>query len=236
MRRRPVRHFTLLELIVVMETQGTQIPEPVPNTVISFSGGVADCIREDVPWLRYRDLGPLLGQAIRKSLLCQKEYRLGNETIQATVIGAGCHSAQLSGSTVYCENVSLPLKNLPVVFLTSNEQALPHRELVQCLHQRLNRPDESCVLAFPGWEAPEYAQITALADALAEAVGNRPVYIVSEADMAKALGHALALRLPPKTPCLCLDRIHLEENSYLDVGLPVGPAIGVVIKTLIFSH
>ena len=75
-----------------------------------------------------------------------------------------------------------------------------------------------------------------IADAIAGAAGRGPVYLVSEADMAKALGHALALRLPPGTPCLCLDRIRVEENSYLDVGLPVGPAMQVVIKTLIFSH
>jgi hypothetical protein len=84
------------------------------NTVISFSGGVADCVEKDVRWLSYGDMGPVLGRMIRKSALCRGEYRLGTETIRATVIGAGCHSAQLSGSTVFCQNVPLPVKNLPV--------------------------------------------------------------------------------------------------------------------------
>lgn len=53
--------------------------------------------------------------------------------------------------------------------------------------------------------------------------------------MAKALGQAVALRLPPERPCLCIDRVRLEEGSYLDVASPVGPALPVVVKTLILA-
>ena len=77
--------------------------------VISFSGGVADCIETRQEWLKFGDIGPALGQTIGKSRLCAGEYRLGSETIRATVIGAGCHSAQLSGSTVFYQNYSLPV-------------------------------------------------------------------------------------------------------------------------------
>ena len=52
---------------------------------------------------------------IRVSRLCRGEYVLGAETIRATVIGAGCHSAQLSGSTVYHQNIRFPLKNASLV-------------------------------------------------------------------------------------------------------------------------
>ena len=52
----------------------------------------------------------------------------------------------------------------------------------------------------------------------------------------ETLGQALALRRPPEAPCLCLDRIRLTEGSYLDVGAPVGPALPVVVKTLILSN
>ena len=34
---------------------------------------------------------------------------------------------------------------------------------------------------------------------------------------------------------LCIDRVKLTQGDYLDVGTPVGPAIPVVIKTLILS-
>ena len=51
--------------------------------------------------------------------------------------------------------------------------------------------------------------------------------------MAKALGQALALETD--TPIVCIDRVRLQEGDYLDVGAPVGPALSVVIKTLVLS-
>ena len=185
--------------------------------VISFSGGVADCIEKDPSPLAFGDIGPALGKAIRESLLCQGAYRLGRETIRATVIGAGCHSTQLSGSTVFYQNITFPLKNLPVV--TDWEQ---------------NRQQDAdmVVLALPGISAPDYRQVVALAEKIAgNAIGA--VLIALENDMAKALGHALSLRLPKDTPILCIDRVQLTEDSYLDVGAPVGPCVPLVVKTLV---
>lgn len=201
-----------------------------PGTVISFSGGVADCIETVHPWLKFEDIGPVLGQEIRKSRLCQGDYMLGAETIRATVIGAGCHSAQLSGSTVFYQNVPLPMKNLPVVRL--EKQA----DLPQALRQMDELEEPLAVLAMPGLDAPAYAQVAALADTIAQRAQGRPILIALEADMAKALGHALALRLPRDAKILCIDGLRLPPDSYLDVGASVGPALPVVIKTLILSH
>jgi ethanolamine utilization protein EutA len=53
--------------------------------------------------------------------------------------------------------------------------------------------------------------------------------------MAKALGQQLALRLGKNAEILCVDRVKLEAGSFLDVGAPVGPALPVVVKTLILS-
>ena len=58
---------------------------------------------------------------------------------------------------------------------------------------------------------------------------------VLEQDMAKALGQALALRLGPNAEILCIDRVKVSEGSYLDVGAPVGPALPVVVKTLVLG-
>ncbi len=207
-----------------------------PDAVISFSGGVADCIDTVQPPDRFGDIGPRLGRAIRAGKLCAGPYRLGEETIRATVIGAGCHSAQLSGSTVFHRGVTFPLKNLAAVPLSSREQALPREDLAALVRQRLSRQEQAAVVALPGLHAPDYRQITALAEGLAAGFGPLPALVVTEADMAKALGQALALRRPPEAPCLCLDRIRLTEGSYLDVGAPVGPALPVVVKTLILSN
>ena len=198
--------------------------------VISFSGGVADCVEKDVPWLAYGDLGPVLGRKIRNSRLCGKEYMLGEETIRATVIGAGCHTTQLSGSTVFYQKISFPLHNIPVVRLSQSEQE------AHSIRRKLGQQEGLAVLALPGPAAPGYEQVRRLADAIAEGVGEETVLVCLEQDMAKALGQALALRCGKDRPILCIDRVGLSEGSYLDVGAPVGPALPVVVKTLVLDR
>ena len=198
--------------------------------VISFSGGVADCIARDVPWTSFGDMGPILGRTIRESLLCRMEYRLGDQTIRATVIGAGCHSAQLSGSTVFYQNVAFPLKNLPVIRVEDGADADQIREALS------GQEADRVALALSGLRAPTYAQVKAMASVIAEGIGERSVIVALEQDMAKALGHALALILPPDREILCIDNVRLSDQSYLDVGAPVGPALPIVVKTLILSR
>ena len=194
--------------------------------VISFSGGVADCIDKQIPWQKFGDMGPLLGRAIRESRLCAGEYRLGEQTIRATVIGAGSHSAQLSGSTVFYRGVDLPLKNLPVVRLRED---MPPEEI----RRKLAAQDTESVVAMTGFSG-SYRQVKALAERIAAAFAGRRILLAVEADMAKALGQALALKT--EKPVLCIDRVRLQDGDYLDVGAPVGPALPVVVKTLIMAH
>ena len=189
------------------------------DPVISFSGGVADCIESEKPWLAYGDMGPELGMAIRNSRLCQGEYVLGSETIRATVIGAGSHSAQLSGSTVFHQNVKFPLNNLPVV----------------CKVEELKMLDGPGVLAVKGLTEPSYQALTEMAEHILRVFSGSLLVVAMEQDMAKALGQILALRLGGDAQVLCIDRVRLQEGSFLDVGAPVGPALSVVIKTLILS-
>jgi len=204
--------------------------------VLSFSGGVADCVETERDWLEFGDLGPVLGQAIRESSLCRGEYRLGEQTIRATVIGAGSHSAQLSGSTVFCRNAALPLKNVPAVNLSLREQQLPPEELAACIRQRTAAVDGNGILALPGLAAPGYGEIARLAQGISQGLQGQPVWVAVEQDMAKALGQRLALQLPGDTPILCIDRVKLESGSFLDVGHPVGPALPVVVKTLVLAQ
>ncbi len=212
---RPSDHL----LAQLQTTEATPLPSVPEGCVISFSGGVADCIRQDFPNLAFGDMGPRLGKAIRASRLCAGPYRLGKETIRATVVGAGCHSTQLSGSTVFYQNMTFPQKNLPVVTELS----------------ALSRLDGPGVLALPG-ATGGYRQIVQMAQKIATQWPAQPVLTALEADMAKALGHALALRLPKDRTILCIDRVKFSEGDYLDVGTPVSAAIPVVVKTLILNH
>jgi ethanolamine utilization protein EutA len=207
------------ELLDQLITPGTKLPKVPEGTVFSFSGGVADCIGEDRPWLSYGDMGPELGKAIRESKLCGGEFFLGRETIRATVIGAGCHCAQLSGSTVFWQNVKLPMKNLPVVEKPEELAAL----------------DGPGVLALRGARKEGYEGVTKLAQEILHAHKGGDLILALEQDMAKALGQQLALRLGRSGGVLCIDRVKLRAGDYLDVGLPVGPAFPVVVKTLVLN-
>ncbi len=217
----------LLDRLTTKENAGVWTPRKAE--VISFSGGVADCIESQNDPFAFGDLGVLLGRAIRQSPLCQGAYRLGDQTIRATVIGAGSHSTQLSGSTVFYDGVNLPKKNLPVAVLQMPITA-------QAVAEAYGKQDaDTVVLSFPGYPSPSYEQVRSLAEILVSGTEDRELLVCLEADMAKALGHAIRL-ISPQKPCLCIDRIRLQNESFLDIGAPVGPALPVVVKTLIFSQ
>ncbi len=202
---------------------------PVKADVISFSGGVADCIETAHEKNAFGDLGVRLGKAIQASALCKGEYRLGAHTIRATVIGAGCHSTQLSGSTVFLSGVSLPKQNLPVVCLSA-----PITAEAVC-QAYLGQDSDAVVLSLHGERSPSYASVQTLAKAFVDGSGDHDLFICLQSDMAKALGHAIML-LAPRKKCLCIDAVALTPESYLDLGAPVGPALPVVVKTLILSQ
>lgn len=206
----------LLNKLTTEEAETPWIP-PRDPIILSFSGGVADCIEREENWLRFGDIGVILGQEIRKSRLCRGKYRLGKETIRATVIGAGCHSAQLSGSTVFYQNITFPMKNLSVVNLSFTYQDTPS------------------AFRLPKLKNLSYEELSHLAAELAQSRKERPLVLCMEADMAKALGSLLALRLGWDVPILCIDGVQAREGSFLDLGAPVAETIPVVVKTLILK-
>ncbi len=208
---------------------------PREAVVVSFSGGVAECVESPPERERFGDMGQELGKAIRGSLLCKQEYILGKERIRATVIGAGCHSAQLSGSTVFSRGIQFPLKNIPVIRFSREQQEDPGFGTLIARQLQL-REEPAVMVAFPGYPDASYPRIGALAQQLLQGIRSGPVLVCMEADMAKALGQKLSLLLPEERPCLCLDGICPEQDSYLDIGSPVGPALPVVIKTLVLEN
>ena len=214
-----------------------------PPELLSFSGGVADLIEADVQDdFAFGDLGVLLGRAIRRSRLWTVPHRLGRETIRATVVGAGSYATELSGSTVYYRGIDFPLQDLPSVRLEQGD--LENGEtLSRAVAGQWALLDQTgpAALSLEGWSAPTFAQVSGLARALAAALEPRlgpetPLVVVTEQDMAKALGQALGALLP-RRPLLCLDGLHVPAGGYLDVAAPVGggAAVPVVVKTLAFS-
>ena len=64
-----------------------------------------------------------------------------------------------------------------------------------------------------------------------------PLLIVAEHDIAKALGHALNVKLKHSKEVICIDGIRTQSGDYIDIGEPIGEGrvVPVVIKTLIFN-
>lgn len=219
-----------------------KLPKLEDAPLLSFSGGVADLIRDDSSDpLKYGDLGVLLGRAVFRSSLCAGSFLRAKETIRATVIGAGSHTTELSGSTIFYEGVDFPLKNLPVAPMEAADEDLPEEALARKIRQRLSlfSPDGApVVLGLKGKKNPKFLELCKLADALAlglQPAGQKgqPLVISVESDMGKSLGQALHMLLPEQ-PLLCLDGVHLQEGSYLDIGKPIagGQVLPVVVKTL----
>ncbi len=208
---------------------GSPWQAPREPVLVSFSGGVAECIEKEDDYA-FGDLGVFLGKAIGGSSLCTGPYHISRQAIRSTVIGAGCHATELSGSTVFRRGICLPMKNLPVAVLGPEQQ-----QSVQAIKGALQSLEGTAVLAIPGYASPSYKQVRALAGILAESC-PAGVYVCVQQDMAMALGNALQLLLPQSVPILCLDGLAPDGQCYLDVGSPVGPCIPVVIKTLVFER
>lgn len=231
-----------------LRTQGTAWTPPQGVTHLSFSGGVADCMFDPpADDFAYGDIGVLLGRALANSPALGRAQRLrGEETIRATVVGAGAHATEISGSTIFYRGVTFPLKNIPVLKLTRAEENGGEQALAAAIREKLRWfADEGgltmTALALRGWRSPTYSQLTAAARAVAEGLeplrrnGLFPVVVV-EQDMAKALGQALAAQI--EGPLLCLDGVGMENGDYIDIGAPAagGAVLPVVIKTLAFHR
>lgn len=219
-----------------------KLPKLRDTPLLSFSGGVADLIcQEEKPPLAYGDLGVLLGRAIFRSSLCRQDFLRAKETIRATVIGAGSHTTELSGSTIFYDGVEFPMKNLPVVCMEAEDEALPSEAFARRIREKLAlfaADGSPAVLGLKGKPNPKFMELCKLADGLAlgldtAARKENPVIVAVEADMGKSLGQALHMLLPSQG-LLCLDGLHLSEDSYLDIGMPIagGQVLPVVVKTL----
>lgn len=218
---------------------------------ISFSGGVADYIQPDTNGdiFKYGDIGILLGKKIANSQLC-KQFKVipSLETIRATVVGAGSHTTDISGSTITYKERVLPLQNIPVLKLSHEEEESEDWSLLpEVIRAKLNwfemEGEQQLIgLALEGARNPSYLYIQELAKALIDGLQKiihkkDPLIILLKEDMAKALGHSLYAQLPEGYPFVCIDSIHVRNGDYIDIGNPIGDGsvLPIVVKTLIFN-
>lgn len=215
-----------------------------------LSGGVADCVaNDDANWLKYGDIGILLGRAIRKALDASSHHvKYGDETIRATVVGAGNHTTDISGSTIHYDVGQLPIKNIPIIHLTPEEEAENGVVRQHAISDRLSWLSEQSdthivALGLHGKRGYGFDAIEALAKDIVIGMKKMsdqglPLIVLIENDFAKSLGLCMRGLLDKNKPVICIDSVSVDNGDYIDIGVPIagGQVVPVVIKTLLFGY
>lgn len=220
--------------------------------VIMFSGGVSECLykyESGSPLnAQYDDMGEILAASLRESQeLTQWPWIKPDETVRATVLGAGTQTTEISGATIQVDSSQLPLRNLPVFQvplgydLQEGLRKLP--AAVQNAVEAYDSHREGQNFALYLTEIPYlgFRDIQALAAVILESMkvkpnGEQPLVIVLESDHAKVLGQTINVQ-NPKQNIICIDQIRVENGDYIDIGhLLQTNVVPVVIKTLTFHN
>lgn len=217
--------------------------------VLMFSGGVAECLYrlEDASSYEiYEDIGMLLAESLKNSKeLSEWEWIVPDETVRATVLGAGTQTTEISGATIQVDPSQLPLKNLPVYqFSFENDVDEGVKRIPTAIMDAVNIYDpqrEGINFALYLTDIPylSFQKVQKLALALLTGVRgkpnqNQPFVVVLESDHAKVLGQTLNFQ-EPSQPVICIDQIVVEHGDYLDIGNVLqSEVVPVVIKTLTF--
>ena len=222
---------------------------------LTFSGGVADHVyapktpEDQADIFPYGDIGAILGRAVRDCpAFARTEILKPRETIRATVVGAGANTIEISGSTIAISDPAvLPLKNVPILKLTEEDEADEGRYLSSRLAEKIGwfREEgryQNLAVAFRGPHNPSFEAVVRLRGQLLEGLddylrANDLLILLADRDLAKSLGHSLINALPGKK-IVSLDTVRVENGDYIDIGLPLagGRVVPVVVKTLFFGH
>ncbi|CAM6227536.1 ethanolamine ammonia-lyase reactivating factor EutA [Citrobacter sedlakii] len=220
--------------------QTALLPAGAKPDVITLSGGVGECYRNlPADPFCFADIGPLLATALHEHpRLREMNVQFPAQTVRATVIGAGAHTLSLSGSTIWLDDVQLPLRNLPVA-IPQDDADLLHAWQQALIQLDLDPQNDAYVLALPASLPVRYAALLSVIDALTAFVARfpnpHPLLVVAEQDFGKALGMLLRPQLQ-QLPLAVIDEVVVRAGDYIDIGTPLfgGSVVPVTVKSLAF--
>lgn len=219
---------------------------------IMFSGGISECIYKyegsTQGIAKYDDIGELLAASLRESKeLNSWQWVKPEETVRATVLGAGTQTTEISGATIHVESSDLPLRNLPVYQvpfykdLQSGLDGLPAAvsravEIFDPQQEGQNFALYITGLPYMGFRAIQELAAKIIETAKLKPNRQQPLVLVLDSDHAKVLGQTLKVQSPGQS-IICIDQINVEHGDYIDIGhLLQTSVVPVVIKTLTFNH
>lgn len=219
---------------------------------IMFSGGISECLYQyeakSPQGAPFDDIGEMLAASLRESKsLADWPWIKPNETIRATVLGAGTQTTEISGATIQVEENDLPIRNLPVYQVpfgfTLNSGLVRIQEAVRQAIDIYDSQRDGQNFALYLTELPYlgFRDVQKLAAAIIEASKmkpnpTQPLVIVLESDHAKVLGQTIKVQNPNQS-IICIDQIRVEQGDYIDIGhLLQTNVVPVVVKTLTFDH
>ena len=242
----------LLELTLSPKSTALRLDYKIDR--VSFTGGVADYIynnQAETDLYKFGDIGILLGYEIKAILNdFASKVIMPEETIMATVVGAGTQTMDISGSTIsYSQSATLPLKNIPIIEITEKEESVNEEELEKTIMAKLQwycleTQKQKVALFLKGERNVSFEKVTSLSKVIAKVweefyPHGEEVIVVIENDMAKVLGQSISRKLSNKQrEVVCIDGIKVSSGDYIDIGKPIGngSVLPVVIKTLVFNY
>jgi ethanolamine utilization protein EutA len=223
-----------------------------------FTGGVAQVMKKIVDSgssalpddFAFNDMGILLAKGLLKTLNNEHlAYKIPDNAIRATVIGAGHCSVQLTGSTIGLNQHQKPIHNILLTKPHFDRYSTIDAAIDSCLKlSELDWSEKPLAMvvdsAFHGESKITFAKLQKFAQEIAAVISDHnsaePIILVTRFDIAMALGQLLGGYLPGQK-VLVLDGLSFSSGDYIDIGTVIesGPhsatsTVPVVIKSLIF--
>ncbi len=230
----------------LMMTDDLIFPDKIEE--FSFSGGVAELMYGGNGI--YDDMGRVLADKINTLTpkLIAPVIEPQNK-IRATVVGAGAYSLSISGSSGFMdENISFPIKNIPVLRVDVDESRLSLEHVISQTKASFKRfglkeGEETVALYFKDPVKAYYPSLELFAKSVEGALTNsiankRPIILIFEKDIACSVGNVIRRETDLKTNVLALDELVLNEGDWIDIGEPLvnGQVFPVTVKSLVFNR